>query len=43
MSLNSIDDNVEKKTLLNIFVFSSNVSIVKSLNLRINILNTSRD
>jgi hypothetical protein len=43
MSSSSIDDDVEKKTLLNIFAFSSNVSVVRSLNLKVSILSTSRD
>jgi hypothetical protein len=43
MSSNSIVDDVEKKTFLNIFVFSSNFSIVKSLNLKMSILSISFD
>ncbi len=43
MSIKSIDDNVEKKTFLNILIFFSNVSIVWSLNLRMSILKTSRN
>jgi hypothetical protein len=43
MSIKSIDDDAEKKTLLNMSIFFSNVSIVRSLNLRMSILKISRD
>jgi hypothetical protein len=43
MSIKSIDDDVEKKTLLNMSIFFSNVSIVRSLNLRMSILRIFRN
>jgi hypothetical protein len=43
MSIKSIDDDAEKKTFLNMSIFFSNVSIVRSLNLRMSILRISRD
>jgi hypothetical protein len=42
MSIKSIDDDLEKKTFLNMSIFFSNVSIVRSLNLRMSILRISR-
>jgi hypothetical protein len=43
MSIKSIDDDVEKKTLLNMSIFFLNVSIVRSLNLRMSILKICRN
>jgi hypothetical protein len=43
MSIKSIDNDAEKKTFLNMLIFFSNVSIVRSLNLRISILKIFRD
>jgi hypothetical protein len=43
MSIKSIDDDVEKKTFLNMSIFFSNMSIVRSLNLKMSILRISRN
>ncbi len=43
MSIKSIDDDAEKKSFLNMSIFFLNVSIIRSLNLRINILRISRN
>jgi hypothetical protein len=43
MSIKSINDDAEKKTFLNMSTFFLNVSIVRSLNLRMSILKIFRD